>query len=250
MEYSLCIEPVLPEMDFYDRITAASELGFDAIEFWDPAKRDIQKVASYAAKSGISIAACCMKSPGMNTLSSDSNDFCDALIESSKLAKYMGCPSLIILSGNTNTTIDQKNIIIDNLNKAASIAHKEDICLLIEPLNSLIDHKGYYLDSSRLAFDLIRHIGSSSIKVLFDCYHMCIMQEDVVDTIKNNICLIGHFHAAGVPGRHEPLTTPPYTDIIKTIMETGYDGYFGLEYLPSYDHIRSLGDVLKSLKNI
>lgn len=170
--------------------------------------------------------------------------------ESIKIVKEMGCNSLIGLSGEIEGKADsQKNILIENLKRVADILVKENVTLNLEALNSLVDHKGYYLDSSYLAFEIAKAVGCNNIKILYDVYHMQIMEGNIIENIKKNIDFIGHFHSAGVPGRHEQFNgESDYKNILKAVNESDYNRYFGLEYWPTYDNKQSIVDVLKYLK--
>jgi hydroxypyruvate isomerase len=249
-KFSLCIEPVLENYDFYDRIKAAKGLGFAAIEFWDTENRDVSKIGRIAANNGIDISICCLKKAWTNRLNASATNVLGNVVESIKLAKEMGCRSLIGLSGDIDPKdMSQKKTLIDNLRRAADILVKEDITLNLEALNSLVDHKGYYLDSSYLGFDIIKNIDCPNIKLLYDVYHMQIMEGNIIENIKKNIDLIGHFHSAGVPGRNEHFNGEnDYHNILKAIDETNYDRYFGLEYWCTYDDEKSISDVMNYLK--
>ncbi|MEN6314464.1 MAG: TIM barrel protein [Clostridiaceae bacterium] len=248
--FSLCIEPVLTGMDFYDRIKAAAELGFDAIEFWEPAGRDTAKIGRLAAENNIKVAVCCVKNAWDIRMNRPANDVVKNVAESIALAKEMGCNSLIALSGDVEGKTDsQKNILIENLKRVADIAVKENVTINVEALNSLVDHKGYYLDSSYVGFEIMKSVGCSNVRLLYDIYHMQIMEGNIIESVTKNIRFIGHFHSAGVPGRHEHFSGEShYGNILKAIDATGYDRFFGLEYWPVYDHKQSLADVLKYLK--
>jgi hydroxypyruvate isomerase len=249
-KFSLCIEPVLTEYDFYDRIKLAAELGLDAIEFWDPAGKDVSRIGRLAAENGIKVAACCVKGAWDRRMNMPAPQVVENVKESIKLAKEMGCKSLIGLSGEIEGKADsQKNILIENLKRVADILVKENVTLVLEALNSLIDHKGYYLDSSYVGFEIMKSVGCDNIKLLYDVYHMQIMEGNVIENIKKNSDFIGHFHSAGVPGRHELFDGEnDYNNILKAVDGSGYTGFFGLEYWPTYDNKKSISDVLKYLK--
>lgn len=242
---SLCIEPVLTDLDFYDRIKAAAELGFDAIEFWDPEGKDISKIGMLASENSIAVSICCVKGAWTNRMNFPAAHVVKNVSESMKIAKEMGCNSLIALSGDVEGKADtQKNILIENLKRVADIAVKEGVTVNMEALNSLVDHKGYYLDSSYMGFEIMKAVGCDNIKLLYDVYHMQIMEGNIIENVLKNIDLIGHFHSAGVPGRHEHFDGDnDYKNILKAINKTTYDRYFGLEYWPTYDHRKSLTDV-------
>jgi hydroxypyruvate isomerase len=247
---SLCIEPILPELDFYDRIAAAADLGFDAIEFWEPAGRDTARIGRLAAQHHLKVATCCFKDGWSNQLSQPADKVIRSYVESAQIARDMGCSSLIALTGNVDPqNRDQKETITHNLERLAETADREGITVNVEALNSLVDHKGYYLDSARTGFEIIRRVGCQHIKLLYDVYHMQVMEGNLIQTISENIAWIGHFHSASVPGRHELFSGEiHYPTVVKAIDAAGYTGFFGLEYWPTYDHRQSLRDVLAYLK--
>jgi hydroxypyruvate isomerase len=135
------------------------------------------------------------------------------------------------------------------LAEAVRIAEQADFTLLLEPLNTLVDHPGYYLDSSAEAVEIVGAIGSRHLKILYDVYHMQIMEGNVLANIEKRMPWIGHFHAAGVPGRGELFGTElNYPAILAKIETLGYDGAFGLEYFPRLsDHGQSLRENLEYL---
>ena len=129
------------------------------------------------------------------------------------------------------------------------MASKANVTLCMESLNSLVDHKGYYLDSSLLGFDIVQQVGCDNIKLLYDVYHMQIMEGNIIANITSNVGSIGHFHSAGVPGRNEHMNgESDYRNILKAIVKNEYDCYFGLEYWTTYDAKTSLADCLKHLR--
>jgi hydroxypyruvate isomerase len=250
IKFSLCIEPVLPELDFYDRIKAAAELGFDAVEFWDPVGKDTARIGRLAAENKIAVSICCAKDPWGKWMNAPLSVAVANVHESMQIAKDMGCRSLIVLSGDRESETDsQKNTLIENLKHVADLAVKEDVTLNLEALNSRMDHQGYYLDSSYIGFEIVKSVGCDHVKLLYDVYHMQIMEGDIIQNVTWNIDLIGHFHSAGVPGRHEHFSGEnDYRNILRAIAATAYGGFFGVEYWPTYDHRQSLADVLKHLK--
>jgi hydroxypyruvate isomerase len=249
-KYSLCIEPVLTEYDFYDRIKIAAELGLDAIEFWDTDGKDVSKIGRLAAENNIKVAICCLKGAWTNRMNFPAPLVIENVKESIKLAKEMGCKSLIGLSGDIEGKVDsQKNVLIENLKRVADILVKEDVTLNMEALNSLVDHKGYYLDSSAVGFEIMKSVGCDNVRLLYDVYHMQIMEGNIIENIKKNAGFIGHFHSAGVPGRNEHFNgESDYNNILKAVDASGYNRYFGLEYWPTYDNKQSIADVMKYLK--
>ena len=251
MKYSLCIEPVFDSISFYDRIEKAKELGLDAIEFWDPSIYDTKKIGSLAARAGIPIACCCLNQAWNYRLNLSYEMVRRNLERSIAFGKDMGCTTFIGLSGDVADKGDtQKALLIENLKRSAEICERKGVMIVLEALNSLIDHKGYYLDSSYAGFEIVKAVNSPSIKLLFDCYHMQLMEGNLVNNITENIEWIGHFHSAGVPGRHElHQGETNYPRIIRAVEVAGYSGYFGLEYWPSYESESSIRDTMRYLSN-
>ena len=121
--------------------------------------------------------------------------------------------------------------------------------LLLEPLNTVYDHAGYWLTGSDLGAEICRKLGSKRLRLLYDCYHMQIMEGDLVRHIRRNFDVIGHFHSAGVPGRNEiDRGEVNYPFLRAQIEQLRYPGVFGLEYAPSVDDEVSLRRTLEHLR--
>jgi len=249
-KYSLCLDAVLPEIDFYDRIAIAAELGFEAFEFWDPAGKDIARIARLAAQNHIAVAICGVLESWPHPVEAPGGAFVAAVRRSLDIAAALDCHSLLALTGQASgNPAAQKAALVENLKRAAEVVEPLGITLCVEALNTLVDHAGYFLNSSRLGFEVVGEVGSPNVKLLYDVYHMQIMEGNIIATINANIAAIGHFHSAGVPGRHELFTGElDYRAIVKAVDAAGYDRYFGLEYWPTYDARQSLADTLKYLK--
>lgn len=253
MKFSLCIEPIFENLNFYDRIVKAKELGCDAIEFWDPwagGEIDPKKIGEVAAKAGIPVAACCLNQAWTYRMNFPWEIVKANVEKSLEIAKQIGCKTMIGLSGELECKTDsQKILLVENLKRTAELVEKEGVTIVLEALNSLYDHKGYYLDSSYVGFEIVKAVNSPSIKLLYDCYHMQLMEGNLTNQITENIQYIGHFHSAGVPGRHElHKGETNYPFVIEAAEKAGYDRYFGFEYWPTYDNDESLRDILKYVR--
>jgi hydroxypyruvate isomerase len=167
-----------------------------------------------------------------------------------ELARDLDCHALIALTGQARgDPAVQKAALVENLRRAAEVIEPLGVTVCLESLNTRVDHAGYFLDSARLGFEVVREVGSPQVTLLYDVYHMQIMEGNIIATINENIAAIGHFHSAGVPGRHELFTGElEYRAIVKAVDATVYDRYFGLEYWPTYDSRQSLMDTLNYLK--
>ena len=135
------------------------------------------------------------------------------------------------------------------LKELAPLAEAAGITLVIEPLNTKVDHRGYSLCHAAPAFELVREVGSPRIRVLFDAYHLQIMEGNLIQSIRDGIDTIGYFHIADVPGRHEPGTGElNYANILAALSACGYEGVVGHEYEPrNGDSVNTVCDVFTRL---
>jgi hydroxypyruvate isomerase len=129
-----------------------------------------------------------------------------------------------------------------SLKRVVGLAEEKKVTILMEGLNSKVNHKDYMYDKTAWGVALCKKVGSPRFKLLYDIYHMQIMEGDVIATIRAAKEYIGHYHTGGVPGRAEIDETQElnYPAIIKAILETGYQGYLGQEYIPRRDPVASL----------
>ena len=175
-------------------------------------------------------------------------DRAKTVLEYARAANIHGA---IVCTGNVVENLSEgqmRQSVLDGLKATVDIAEKAGVTLLLEPLNTVVDHPGYWLTSSDLGAQLCREIDSPRLRLLFDCYHMQIMEGDLVHHIERNIDVIGHFHSAGVPGRHEVfLGEVNYPYVLSQIGRLGYRGVFGLEDSPTMEHEESLRRTLAHL---
>jgi hydroxypyruvate isomerase len=161
------------------------------------------------------------------------------------LVAKAGYKNLICFSGNKRDKTDEEgwNNCIIGLQKLIPLAEKHNVTLVMELLNSKIDHKDYQCDKTYWGVELAKRLNSENFKLLYDIYHMQIDEGDVIRTIRENHQYIAHFHTAGVPGRNEIDETQElnYVAIMKAIAETGFKGFVGQEFIPkNQDKISSL----------
>ncbi|HOB85230.1 MAG TPA: TIM barrel protein [Bacteroidales bacterium] len=161
------------------------------------------------------------------------------------LVAKSGYRNLICLSGNRNGMDDETglNNCVDGLKQVLGIAEKHNVMLVMELLNSRVDHKDYICDHTWWGVELVKRAGSDNLRLLYDIYHMQIMEGDVIRTIRENSQYIAHYHTGGVPGRNEIDDTQElyYPAIMKAIVETGFKGYVAQEFVPSRaDKLESL----------
>jgi len=250
IKFSVCLDTLLTEYPFVERAKKAKDLGFSAVEFWFHDKdEDINEFGNLCRKEGIEVACFVVNSPtgdigGTLVNPEDRGRYISRLKDLIPLAHNLNCKTLITCAGNTmeNKTYEQQyNSILDSLWEASKIVEKEGITLVLEPLNTLVDHKGYFLDSAIKGAEIVRKINHPNIKLLYDIYHMQIMEGNIISFIEKNLDIIGHFHSASVPGRNELwLGELNYKNILERIYSLGYKGYIGLEYFPTMSSEESL----------
>jgi hydroxypyruvate isomerase len=245
MKFSLCIDALFRGWDPLKALEQVKELGFTAFEFWGWWNKDIGALAQKAADLDLSCAAFCvpfipLTDPGQR------DAYLTGLKESIEAAKKLGCGTLISQAGNDTGAVRafQHRSIAAGLRAAAPILEEAGVLLLLEPLNSRIDHPGTYLEYSGEGFELLDEAASDHIKLLFDIYHQQITEGDIIRRISARIGQIGHFHAAGNPGRHELDTGElSYSRIFEAIRALEYRGFIGIEYNP-------LGDPADGLRRL
>jgi hydroxypyruvate isomerase len=172
------------------------------------------------------------------------DEVCAAIQRTLEQAAANGIPNVICFSGNREGLADQVGAenCVEGLKKVAAAAEQAKVTLVMELLNSKRDHKDYQCDRTAWGVEVVRKVGSPRVKLLYDIYHMQIMEGDVIATLRENIQAIGHIHTGGVPGRHEIDDTQElfYPAIMKALVDLKYDGYVGHEFVPKRDPLTSL----------
>jgi hydroxypyruvate isomerase len=176
------------------------------------------------------------------------------LAEAIGAAHKLNTKTLLVLTGNAlpdRSLEDQHRSIVDGMKEARKLAEPAGITLIIELLNTLVNHPGYYLNSVEKGVRVVDEVASPNVKLLNDLYHMQIMEGNLIANLQKYIDRIGHFHVADVPGRHQPGTGEiNYRNVLKAIAETKYDGYVAMEYSPTIDPLESLRQIQKMVENL
>lgn len=263
MELGLCLEMALTSFPFEERVKRAAQAGFKFVEMWwvdGSFKGTPGQLAKLAQQNGVVITNTVVNSPdgsiggGLTDPRKDKSEWLERARTTVEFTKEAQIPASIVLTGNRAPDLTDERMMrstIEWLKPAVDMAEKAGVTLLLEVLNDKYDHPGYWLTSSDKGAEICRQIGSQRLRILFDCYHMQIMEGDLVNHIQRNLDVIGHFHSAGVPGRHEIFkgeTNYPY--LITQIENMGYQGVFGLEYAPSMDDGVSLKQTLDHLSGV
>ena len=226
-----------------DLAKAAKGMGIKSVELLTPGQwRQVQTL-------GLTCAMGYPDGPGAD-IERGFNDptFHDALVQSYEtaipLAAKDGIRQLICFSGNRGKLTDEQGLAncATALKRIMPTAEKHGVTIAMELLNSKIDHKDYQCDHTAWGVDLCKRVGSDRFRLLYDIYHMQIMEGDIIRTIQDNHPYISHYHTGGVPGRHEIDQTQElnYPAIMQAIVKTGYTGFVGQEFIPARDPLASL----------
>lgn len=236
MKYSVCLPAVYCGAPADEAVRRIAAVGGKRFEIWGWWENDLDALEKAMAETGLEMVAMCVKPAGFNDPACRAACV-ESVRESIAVAKRFGCRNLLMQVGQMREGVSreaQHASIVESLKACAPMAEAAGITLLPEPLNILVDHAGYYLDSSVEGFEIISEVGSPNVKLLYDIYHQQITEGQLIANITANIGLIGHFHVAGVPGRHEPFEDQEinYPAVLAAIHRAGYQGAVGLEYFP------------------
>lgn len=254
MHYSVCIPAVLGGTEIGEALASVREAGFDHYEFWGWWDQNADLYEKAQQKEKLTIAALCTRMIPL-TDPACRMEYIRGLQETVEICHKLGCTTIISQVGQEIeglTREEQHASIVDGLRECVTILRENDLTLVIEPLNTRIDHPGYYLWSSKEAFEIVDEVGDSHVKVLYDLYHQYVMNDLNLKMIVENIDKIGHFHMAGYPGRHEPMIDSEinYPEILRAIRQNGYPGSIGLEYFPVQDAREGLKALCRQLQSI
>jgi hydroxypyruvate isomerase len=229
-------------MPWKELVPEIARIGYAAVEVWKP-DDDFDEIAALAKENGLAFAS--MSGGG------DLNDRAKheqrepELRASIDRAAAHGIPNMIVLSGNRiegQSTEQSQQACADILMRLAPYAEQKGVTLNLELLNTKVDHPRYECDRTAWGVKVCRMIASPRVKLLYDIYHMQIMEGDVIRTIRAHVGLIGHFHTAGNPGRNDldDYQELNYRGICRAIAETGYDRYLAHEFRPKGDVVAAL----------
>lgn len=230
--------------DWYNRVELGYRYGFDGVEQLGWLGLDFDKAKKTLDETGVTSTAIIIQSANQEYNSAiqwshgmvwddTRKPFVEAFRESVAAAKAMNVPNIIATTGNERFDVsreEQFEICVKTLAEMSHIAEEEGIMIVLEPLNVLVNHKGYFLVTTKEAVRMLKAVDSKNCKLLFDIYHQQISEGNVIRNITENIDMIGHFHIADNPGRNQPGTGElNYKNIFKAIQNTGYDRWLAFE---------------------
>lgn len=247
IKQSVCfpmMEPLpVPMEAFLQRV---AQMGYAAVEIWKP-DDDFPELADLAARHGLRIASFSGHDSlpvGLNDPSQHERIFHELHTSIDLAARYQ-VPGVICFSGNRQPEQSDEEAIeacAAGFRRIAPYAEEKGVNLNMELLNSSVDHPGYQCDHAAWGLEVVRRVNSPRVKLLYDIYHMQIMEGNLIKTIQDNIRWIGHFHTAGVPGRFEIDDTQEinYRGVCRAIAGSGYDLYVGHEFQPRRELFETL----------
>jgi hydroxypyruvate isomerase len=253
MKLSVCAVTVYGDLKLTERAEAIMRHGISNIELWGLTGLDIDELEKSSKAVGWRAAGFCGNQDNALIDPEKRQGFMAELRRSVGVAKRLGSSNIAVLTDQMDPQArpipptrpmsrDQKLLsYYEGLSQAVRLAEDEDVNLLIEPLNTKVDHQGYFLSNTAMGFEIIRGINSPRLKMLYDSYHMQIMEGNLIKTIEQNLDAISEIHVADVPGRHEPGTGEVnYRNIIRMLKANGYKGYIGLECWPAEDSDKAI----------
>lgn len=233
----------IPARDFY---RAVADMGLPAVDLLEEAEWPIVR------EHGL---VCSMGYGGGGSISDGLNDEAnhDAIVAgltaSIPRAERLGVPNLITFFGNRRGRSDAEALAncVRALDRVKRPAQDHGVTVCIELLNSRVDHKDYQGDRSAFGIEVVKAVGSPRVKLLYDVYHMQIMEGDILRTIRANHEWIAHYHTGGVPGRHELDATQElnWRTVCAAIADTGFQGYLAHEFVPTRDPLTSLREAVE-----
>jgi hydroxypyruvate isomerase len=249
---SVRVEPLFRGQELPQTMEKVAEAGYQGFEFGNWRAQDAAAITKLKNKLGLECACLvgnrAVNPKGMTLVDpADRERFLAEIAASTEAAERFETTRLVTLTGNELSGVSreaQHKSIVEGLKRAHDVVAPHGVTLIVEPLNTLVNHQGYYLNHTPAAFEIMREVSSPNVKILFDIYHVQIMDGNLIDTIRKNIGSIGHFHVGDVPGRHEPGTGEiNYTNVFRAIRESGFRDFVAMEYMPSKDPMTTLAEV-------
>ena len=235
------------DMDFCEGLRRVKALGYDAAETYNWKGLDFDAVRRTCEETGVELLSMCTSEFRM-TDPTFRQAWLDGLEESCQAANRMGAKRLITQVGqDTGAPREQQHAaIVETLNLARPILEKSGVTIMLEPLNTLVNHPGYYLWSAVEGFEIIREVNHPLVKLVYDIYHQQVMEGNIIPNITKNLDCIAHLHSAGHPGRNElQYGENDYKVIFAAVDKAGYTGACGLEYRPLMDPEESLREAMR-----
>jgi hydroxypyruvate isomerase len=263
---SIRVEPLFPGLSLAQQLEKVAAAGYPGYEFGDWRASDPKQIVPLQRRLGLE-CVCLVGNKGVNPVGMglvdprERDGFLAEIAASAEAAERFETKAMVVLSGFRVPGMSREAMhasMVEGLKRAHDIVAKRGITMFVEVINTLAkieplnpkgdNHSRYFLDRTPEAFDIVREVGSPYFRILYDLYHVQIMEGNLIETIRANVAAIGHIHVADVPGRHEPGTGEiHFPNVFRAIRDSGYKGYIGMEYIPSKDAMQTLRDVKRLL---
>lgn len=237
--FSACLEVLFADEaeTTADRVRASAEAGFRHVEMWHWRNKDCRAIREALDETGLALVSMIVE-PQLPLVDEVPAEAIEAAVrESAAAARDLGTGQLIVVAGDLRPGASRESqhaALRHNLDVAARAAEAEGVTLLLEPLNSRVDHVGHYLDRTPEALELIAAVGRPSLRLLYDVYHSVVMDEDTAEVLAGQVGLVGHVHLADAPGRQEPGSGgADLAARLTWLRRQGYEGPIGLEFWPT-----------------
>jgi hydroxypyruvate isomerase len=224
--------------DLPQRVAAAADAGFDAVEFWTTSDRDVDAIHRVATDRGVAVTSI-LAEPRTNITFPDADlaGYLDGVARTVERAHLLECPRIAVSGGTGYMRMKrpaQLDLVVDVYSEILARSEGSGVSFMIEAFNVRVDHPGALLDSTRDAVEVARRIGSDRFGVLYDLYHSIAQGEDPATELAEGGALIRYLQLADVPGRGEPGSGAiDWPALLGTVAASGYQGFIGLEFYPT-----------------
>ncbi|RMF67204.1 MAG: hypothetical protein D6743_05225 [Calditrichaeota bacterium] len=256
---AFCLEMLYRELPFARRLVAAKQDGVTAIEMWDWRDKNIPALRQQLQTLEIRLLNMSGNRRFGMLDDAEEENFIREIRETAQVARTLDCPRLMLLvqrllqddrakpAAAGLSRREKVEQLIRSGRRAGEVGDEFGLEVVIEPLNDVLDHPGYFLNSAQLAFEVISEIGHPRVKLLYDVYHMAMMGENIFRDLEQHISLIGYIHLADKPGRHEPGSGQlDFRGLLALLQHLHYAGPIGFEFTPSDgDSHRAVTQVLR-----
>ena len=258
LQLSACIEFIFGDRDLVDRVDAVAEVGLSAFELGEWLGLDVPAIADRAERHGLVVSNISVD-PRLCLLDSNqAADLAEAVRQSCRVARQLRCSHLGILVDKVKLEPGrpwydyqrdqeqrdlrrrQKDNIVAALKEVAPIAEGEGMVLLVECLNTLVDHADYFIALWEDGVSIVREVDHPALGLTFDAYHHQVNQGNLISSLTQDIDLVRHIHIADVPGRHQPGSGEiNFLNLLTAAKRAGYKGYLGLECVPTGSDVKA-----------
>lgn len=269
LKLSVRVEAVLTGHPLARQIEMVADAGYGGFEFGDWRAADAKQINALARRRGVE----CVNIVGNKGVNPVGMGLCDPaeregflaeIKASAEAALRFETKQVVVLSGfkvKHLSRAQQHASIVEGLKRAHDIVAPRGVTMIIEVVNTLAkieplnpkgnNHADYYLDRTAEAFEIMREVGSPNLKLLYDLYHVQIMEGNLIETLRANVAEIAHIHIGDVPGRHEPGTGEiHHPNVFRAIRDCGFNGFLGMEYVASKDPMQTLREVRRMVAGL